>query len=116
MQELRTTDKREDDCERLHIDEYSLKEVRLPAQFGRRKKAIEIVIRGRNLRAMAQPLVAFVGKEPVQYTRIAPDERSVQGLLLNEPERGARVSVFLGDLDAAQHAAPFNPAMVTRIE
>ncbi len=116
MQELRTTGGHEDDCDRLHIDDYSLREVRLPTQFGRGKKAIEIVIRGRNLRAMAQPLVAFVGNEPVQYTRIAPDERSVQGLLLKEPERGARVRVLLGDLDAAQHEVPFNPAMVARIE
>ena len=104
------------DCDRMHIDGYEMDEVLLPAGRGdSMRKAIRIVIRGRNFKAVAQPLVAFVGKAPVQFLRIAPDERSVEGILLEEPQRGAPVEVILGDQDAARHPAAVDPARIVRI-
>jgi hypothetical protein len=83
---------------------------------GRLRKGIEIVIHGRNFRAMGQPLIALVGETPVSFLRIAPDERSVEGLLMEEPAEGSRVAVLLGDLDGAQHATPIDPGMIRRID
>jgi hypothetical protein len=120
MAELRTTNRLDPalqhDCDAIHIDGYRLREVTLPEglrQGGQR--AVEIVIYGRNFQAVGQPLVARVGEVPVRFLRIAPDERSVEGLLLEEPEEGARVQVFLGDADAAQHAQAFDPSQIERI-
>jgi len=104
------------DCDRMHLDSYEMQEVILP-EHGRDKmrKAIRVVIRGRNFKAVAQPLVAFVGKAPLRYLRIAPDERSIEGILLEEPQRRARVEVILGDQDGARHPTVVNPATIVRI-
>jgi hypothetical protein len=104
------------DCDRMHVDSYEMQEVVLP-EIGHEKlrKAIRVVIHGRNFKAVAQPLVAFVGKAPLQFLRIAPDERSVEGILLEEPQRGAPVDVILGDQDAARHPAMVDPAKIIRI-
>lgn len=68
------------DCNLIHLESYELKEVILPATAKvKARKAISIVIRGRNFRATAQPLIVFVGKIPVKYLQIAPDEQSVEG-------------------------------------
>ena len=121
MAQLRTTHRLDPELARsfdgLHIDSYEVREVVLPKWFarGRGKRALEIVIRGRNLQSVAQPLVAFVGGVPVSHLRIASDERSVDGLLLKAPRKGARVRVELGDQDAVQHAHPYDPADVVRI-
>jgi hypothetical protein len=105
------------DCDRLYIQDYQLKEVVLPATRKQGvRRAIAITLRGRNFKAVAQPLFAFVGQTPVSYLQIAPDERSVEGILLNEPESGSYVEVFLGEEDAARHPIPFEPARVERIE
>jgi len=100
----------------MHIDSYDMREVVLREE-GRDQttKAIRIVIRGRNFKAVAQPLVAFVGKVPVRFLRIAPDERSIEGILLEEPEAGAPVEVILGDQDAARHPATVDPHKIVRI-
>jgi hypothetical protein len=118
---LRTTDRLDPalnhDCDSIHIDGYSLREVVVPSgPEGRPRKGIEIVIHGRNFRAMGQPLTALVGETPVSFLRIAPDERSVEGLLIEEPAEGSRVAVLLGDLDGAQHATPIDPGMIRRID
>jgi hypothetical protein len=138
MPTLRTTDRLDPDlahdCDRMQIDGYSLREVLAPGQVGvraatnggaaaspafegdrGRTRAIEITIRGRNFWAVAQPLTAYVGEVPVSYLRIAPDERSIEGLLLEEPADGARVRVILGDVDAVQHARPYDAAGVDRM-
>jgi len=138
MPELRTTDQLDPrlshDCDRMQIDGYRLREVLLPPTVGfqtrsnggpvptavpdearRRRRAIEIVIHGRNFTAMAQPLMASVGEVPVSYLRIAPDERSIQGLLLAAPRDGARVRVTLGDVDDVQHATPYAAGAIDRI-
>lgn len=105
------------DCDRMHLESYALEEVMLPGRDRRAaRKAIRIVITGRNLKAVAQPLTAFVGKTPVQFLRIAPDERSVEGLLFIEPEAGAHVDVFLGDADAARHPTPLDVRNIKRID
>lgn len=105
------------DCDRIHIESYHLEEVVLPATKKEKpRKAIRIVIHGRNFRAVAQPLFAFVGKIPVNFLRIAPDERSVEGILLHEPEVGSYVDVILGDEDAARHPIPLAPARIERID
>jgi hypothetical protein len=105
------------DCDRMHLESYALEEVMLPVSNRRAPpKAIRIVIRGRNLKAVAQPLTAFVGKIPVQFLRIAPDERSVEGLLLTEPPAGSHVEVFLGEEDAARHPTPLDTARIGRID
>ncbi|MCK9593114.1 MAG: hypothetical protein M0Q91_14000 [Methanoregula sp.] len=104
-------------CDLMHIESYQLEEVMLPATKREpARKAIHIVIQGRNFRAVAQPLFAFVGKIPVRYLQIAPDERSVDGVLLDEPEAGSSVKVILGDEDTAQHPTPFKPVMIRRID
>jgi hypothetical protein len=122
LAELRTTDRLPRELEAtfdggLHIDGYRVREVVLPKSLGRRaeKTALEIVILGRNFAAVAQPLTAFVGEVPVEFLRIAPDQRRVDGLLLEEPPKGARVRMELGDQDAVQHADPFDPERIRRI-
>jgi len=104
------------DCDLMQIDGYSLRETLLPGREGRPPgKAISIVIRGRNFRAVAQPLRAYVGEIPVRYLRIAPDERSVEGVLLQEPPPGSLVTVILGDQDSAQHPTPVEPGLIQRM-
>jgi hypothetical protein len=132
MPAIRTTDrlnrKLGHDCDLVTIDDYSLREVRLPESFaplddaaGRRalrlgrETAIEVVIEGRNFALGAQPISAFVGNAPVHYLQVAPDERSLHGLLLQAPRKGSRVRVQVGDVDVVQHARPYDPASVDRI-
>lgn len=104
------------DCDRMHIEDYQLEEVVLPAtKREKARKAIRIVIHGRNFKAVAQPLIAFVGEIPVNYLRIATDERSIEGILLKEPEYGSNVEVILGDEDAIRHPTALNPAKIKRI-
>lgn len=105
------------DCDRIHLEDYQLEEVILPAtKRGPARKAIRISIQGRNLRAVAQPLIASVGKIQVRYMRIAPDECSLEGVLLQEPEAGSFVEVILGDQDAARHPIPVDPAKIKRVK
>lgn len=105
------------DCDGIHIESYTLEEVMLPAtKKEKARKAIHIVIKGRNFKAVAQPLFAFVGKIPVSFLRIAPDEKSVEGILLQEPEDGSAVDVILGDQDHARHPTPFKRSMIKLIQ
>ncbi len=104
------------DCDLLHIEDYELREVVLRTKDHAARTVIAIVIRGRNFRAVAQPLLAIVGDIPVSYLRIAPDERSIEGILLEEPPKGSFVDVVLGDEDHARHPTPFEPTMVQRID
>ena len=77
------------DCDRMHLESYEISEVTLPASTRREEqKAFSIVIHGRNLRVVADPVYATVGKLPVKFLRFAPDERSLEGVLLEEPRRG----------------------------
>jgi hypothetical protein len=104
-----------DECDRLHIDSFELREVVLPTTVRQKsRKAISITIRGSNFRAVAQPLVAFVGEIPVRYIRIAPDEQSITGILLEEPTEGMFVDVILGD-EHVRHSEPFLPSKIKRI-
>ncbi|MFX0125472.1 MAG: hypothetical protein ACFFAE_17760 [Candidatus Hodarchaeota archaeon] len=104
------------DCNLIHIEDYDLKEVILPKdKTMESRKAIAITIRGRNFKAVAQPLRALVGDISIRYLRIAPDEKSIVGILLKEPPKGAYVDVILGNLDHARHPDPFNPSMIKRI-
>lgn len=105
------------DCDGIHIEEYTLQEVMLPPdqKEKRARKAIHVIIKGRNFKAVAQPLIAFVGKLPLHFLRIAPDERSVEGILFDEPEEGANVDVILGDQDHARHPVPLKKSSIGRI-
>jgi hypothetical protein len=104
------------DCDRIHLDSYSMQEVILPAtKKDKSRKAIQIVIRGRNLKAVAQPLMIFVGDIPVQFLRMSADERSVEGILLQEPKEGAHVDVILGDEDHARHPIAFSAEIIKKI-
>lgn len=104
------------DCEGIHIEDYELREVVLPATRNQEsQRAIAIVIRGRNFRAVAQPLVAYVGDVQVRYLQIAPDEGSIEGVLLEEPSARSFVDVVLGDEDHARHPTPFDSSMIKRI-
>lgn len=104
-------------CDLMHIENYQLEEVIVPrTKREPTRKAIRIVIHGRNFRACAQPLIAFVGKIPVSYLRIAPDECSIEGILLNEPKKGSHVDVILGDEDAVRHPTPLDPSRIKRID
>lgn len=104
------------ECDLIQLYDYDMEEVLLPADAKRTaRKAIHVRIRGENLRAVAQPLIAFVGKEPLRFLRIAPDERSVDGVLLAEPAQGAHVEVHLGDQDAARHPQPVDLSRIKRM-
>lgn len=105
-----------DECDTLRIDGYELREVLFPVEKGEMRSVIAVVIRGRNLRAMAQPLVAYVGDIRVRHSRIAPDEQSIEGILLQEPKEGAFVEVRLGEAEQARHPTPFSPSMIRRID
>jgi hypothetical protein len=104
------------ECGLMHLHDYEMEEVLLPASGDRRsRKAIHFVIRGENLKAVAQPLFVLVGNEPLQFVRIAPDERSVEGVLLGDPPAGAHVEVYLGDQDAVRHPRPIDLAELKRL-
>ena len=103
-------------CEGMHLRSYSLTEVILPAsRKAPARKAISIVIQGENLRSCAQQMFAFVGKVPVKYLRIAPDERSIEGILLSEPKPESYVEVILGDQDHVRHPLAFHTGLIRRI-
>lgn len=104
------------DCDRIHIASYELEEVILPV-VGKNKnvKAISVTVNGRNMKAVAQPLIVFVGKQTLRFLRIAADEKSVEGILLKEPKLGDSIVVQLGDQDAARHSQPVNPKLIKRI-
>ncbi len=109
--------KKPSECALMHLHDYQMEEVLLPASGNRQsRKAIHFSIRGENLKAVAQPLLVLVGDEPLQFVRIAPDERSVDGILLSEPPPGAHVEVHLGDQDAVRHPRPINLAEMKRLE
>ena len=105
------------DCDKIHIESYTMEEVMLPStQREKPHKAIRIVVYGRNFRAVAQPLFVMAGKTQVNFLRIAPDEKSVEGILLETPEDGSYVDVILGDQDHARHPKPFNKEMIRQIK
>jgi hypothetical protein len=88
-----------------------MEEVIVPLLRDRRDvKAIRVTVRGRNFRAVAQPLIIFVGKTPLQFLSIAPDERSAEGLLLAEPEAGAFVESAAGRPGCRSAPGPGVPA------
>ncbi|AYB33744.1 hypothetical protein [Chryseolinea soli] len=104
-------------CDAIHIADYVMEEVILPpTQKEKARKCVHIVVTGKNFRAVAQPLFAFVGKTPVRFLRISPDERSIEGILLDMPEDDAHVDVVLGDQDHARHPRPFKKEMIKRIK
>lgn len=105
------------DCNGIHISNYTMEEVIMPAnRRAKARKAISIVIEGRNFKAVAQPLLAYVGKIPVKYLQIAPNERSIEGILLLEPKEKTFVDVILGDQDHARHPMPIKKDMIKRID
>jgi len=104
-------------CDAMHIEDYTLEEVILPSTPREKaRKGVHVVIKGKHFKAVAQPIRAFVGKVPVRYIRISPDEQSVEGILLDEPEDHAYVDVVLGDQDHARHPRPFSREMIKRIK
>jgi hypothetical protein len=103
-------------CDFIQIYDYTMEEVLLPASASRpSRKAIQVVVRGTNLKAVAQPLFVLVGDQALHFVRIASDERSVEGVLLAEPKAGVFVEVHLGDQDAARHPHPVDLARVKRL-
>ena len=103
-------------CIAIHIEDYTLKEVVLPATTKRKaRKAIAISISGRNLKGVAQPLIITVGDVLVKYLKFSPDERTIEGILLQEPEEGTPLDIKLGDSDHARHPRPFDPGLIERI-
>jgi hypothetical protein len=105
-----------DECERMRIDDYRLDEMVLPSNVRASvRKVIRARIFGRNLYERAIPLLAFVGKTPVKYLRIARDGRSLEGALLEEPPRGAYLRVSYAGAEAVTHPKPFDPADIKRI-
>jgi hypothetical protein len=120
MTEVRVSKPRDadqgDDCDLIYVGSYEMQEVILPVLRDKRDvKAIRVKVQGRNLLAVAQPLVVFVGKTPLHFLRIAPDERSAEGILLTEPDPGAFVEVHLGDQDAVRHPVPVSPQAIKRL-
>ncbi len=104
-------------CDGMHFSSYTLEEVILPATNKEKaRKAISVVIKGKNFKAMAQPLLVFVGKIPVRYIKIAPDECSVEGILLQEPEEESFIDVILGDDDHVRHPLPLKKNIIKRIK
>lgn len=105
------------DCDRIQIDSYRMEEVILPALREKKNvKAIRVQIFGRNLLAAAQPLIVFIGKQPLKFLRIASDENSVEGILLAEPKEGDPIVVQLGDQDGARHHQAVDIKKIKRIK
>ena len=105
------------DCDRIQINSYQMEEVILPALRKKKNvKAIRVQIVGRNLKAVAQPLIVFIGKQTLQFLRIASDENSVEGILLDEPKSGDSIVVQLGDQDGARHHRPVDLKTIKRIK
>jgi hypothetical protein len=103
-------------CDLIELSDYEMEEVLLPASVDRpKRKAVRVTVHGRNLKAVAQPLLVYVGGELLRFIRIAPDERSVEGILMDEPKAGAHVEVHLGDQDATRHPLPVDPAKIKRL-
>ena len=104
------------DCDRIIISSYEMDEVILPV-VGKRQnvKAIRVKVQGRNLKAVAQPLTVFVGKQMLRYLKISEDEKSVEGILLEEPNPGDAIIVHLGDEDAARHPQTVDPKSIRRV-
>lgn len=103
-------------CDDLQIFGYELDEVVLPA--ARRQEArtvVRIVITGRGLRHRAVPLFASVGGVAVEQLRLDEASQTLEGVLLEEPERGGRVRVSYADMDADEHPDAYDPGQVTRI-
>ena len=120
MQEVRITSAQDSPhdvrCTGLHIDDYAISETVLPPtarDAGR--KVFRVVIRGRNLVAAAQPLLVTVGEAPIRFVRISPDERSVEGILYEEPPEGASVEVRLGGQDHVRHARAVERTLIRRL-
>jgi hypothetical protein len=104
------------DDARMRIDQFELEEVMLPAATGRpARKALRIIVYGEGFRATAQPFVATAGRVPVRYLRIRDDERSFEGILLEEPARGSFVVARLDDQEAVRSRATFDPAKIKRL-
>ncbi len=103
-------------CDRIHIESYKMEEVILPALKKKQNvTAIRMVVHGRNLKSVAQPLIVMVGKQPLRYLKISPDETSVEGILLQDPEPDALVEVYLGDQDAARYHTPVKKGNIKRL-
>lgn len=104
------------DCRGMHLESYSIREVRLPDDYMTdAETGFAVEITGTNLRSVAQPLVVSVGDAFVRWTRIAPDERSVEGILLEEPREGDAVEVRLGAQEHVRHPVPVDPGLIERI-
>jgi hypothetical protein len=117
IRDLRALDpKARHDCDRIHIQSFQMEEVILPIlRKEENVKAIRVQIDGRNLKAVAQPLVVSIGKQTLQFLRIAPDENSVEGILLKEPKSGDSIVVQLGDQDGARHHQTVDVKAIKRI-
>ncbi len=104
-------------CDGIHIESYEMEEVILPSLGEKTNvKAIRVSVQGRNFKAAAQPLMVFVGKAKLRFTRIAADENSVEGMLLTEPNSGDSIVVQLGDQDGARHPQPVDTKAIKRID
>ena len=105
------------ECDRIDIKSYQMEEVILPVLRKKTNvKAIRVQIDGRNLKAVAQPLVVLIGKQMLQFLRIAADENSVEGILLNEPKSGDSIVVQLGDQDGARYHQAVDVKTIKRIK
>lgn len=103
-------------CDALEIVSYELDEVVAPPSPRQRARpVVRIVIRGRNLRHRAVPLVAWVGDVPVSELRLDEGAQTLEGILLAKPKRGSRVRIAYLDMDSAEHPTPYSPARVDRI-
>jgi len=104
-------------CDRIHIESYEMDEVILPILRKKKDvKVIRVAVHGRNLKAVAQPLMVYVGEQLLRFLRIAEDENSVEGILLNEPKSGDSIVVQLGDQDGARHHQLVDIGAIKRID
>ena len=103
-------------CDGLDICRYEMEEVILPLLHGKTNvKAIRVVVYGRNLIAGAQPLSVKIGEHYLKFLRIAPDERSVEGILLADPKPKSKLRVQLGDQDSVEFYQEIDTKKIRRL-
>ena len=105
-------------CDALDVLDFELQEAVLRGgASGREEDAtvVRIVIRGRNFRNGAVPLTARVGDVVVELLRLDEGAQTLEGVLLREPERDARVRVSYLDMEWVEHPVGYDPERVVRI-
>jgi len=99
----------------MQIDAYELEETVIRDVPEGPRKAIRVFITGRHFDSGAIPVMAFVGEQMVQFLRLDPTGRWLEGVLLEEPADRDPVDVVMG-ADHVRHPDPLDRSAIRRID